>query len=76
LKANHNYIHSVISKHFGAGDIVQYLKADRANYNHVAIYAGNNNMFSSSSSMGMIVLQTFFKFNKTVTPHFYHYVGK
>jgi RHS repeat-associated protein len=57
------------------GDIVQYLKADGAIFNHVAIYAGDNSMFSSSTSAGMIKLQNFSSFNNIVTPHFYHYVG-
>jgi RHS repeat-associated protein len=56
------------------GDIVQYLKADGALYDHVAIYAGDKSMFSSSSAAGMIILQPLQKFNKTVSPHFYHYV--
>jgi RHS repeat-associated protein len=58
------------------GDIVQYLQAEGSPYNHVAIYAGDNSMFSSSSSAGMIKLQKFLSFNPNITPHFYHYVGK
>jgi len=58
------------------GDIVQYLKSDGANFDHVAIYAGDNSMFSSSSLRGMIIPQTLLQFNRTVTPQYFHYVGQ
>ena len=57
------------------GDIVQYLKSDGAKFNHVAIYEGGDNMFTSSHKFGYIKSETFDGFNSKVTPHFYHYVG-